>query len=509
MIRKCFEITIIVLFLVTTVHAEDIILKEIPIKQAIAYVAGITGKTYVYIGEDIKITWEREDIAKRDIASEFEAILQKYNLEIGIAGRTITITKHRSSFNSHGVIFHRLNWISGEMLSEALADVWKDSITVKSMSDVIMLSGNRQSIEQLLLKIRKYDSPVNIEVAQIRLKEAPASKVFEVLKEDQHLKGLVNSDAWSNSILVRGGNFHKLIAESYCEKLDIPEQAREYEIINIVNLNSETVVEALSEINEATKINKISDTKILITGIPSEVKKISKMIHELDGDRVQVHITAVVAMLTDQQYKELGVKLGTTRGDMQTSVGMVSAMYDPTILFKVLSSGLGLDISATEGGASSSIISEPTLVVKSGKTAEFIVGQEVPIKTSEKISSEGTVTDTAIERKEIGIKLEVTPTVRNDFIDIELYQEISSITDGKSTVDITTNTESMKTSLMLSNGQTMIIGGIKVIERTDTDDEVPFIGGIPILGDIFGYEYENGEKRNIVISLTANIIKEV
>ena len=509
MTKRCFSTLILLFLFVATAHAEDIVLKEIPIKQALAYVSSLTGKTYVYIGEEIKITWERENIAKRNIASEFESILQNYNLEIGVAGRTTTITKHGSSFNAHGFIFHRLNWISAETLTEGLSEVWKDAITIKSFSDVIMLSGNRQNIEQLLFKIKKYDSPVNIEITQIRLNQAPAEKVFEVIKEDPHLKGIVTADSWTNSILVKGNNYHKIIAESYCEKLDKPEQAKEYEIIDIVNLDSETIVEALQEFNQGVQVKKVSDSKLLVTGLPSEVQKIKTMIGDLDGDRVQVHISAVVAMLTDEQYKELGVQLGYARGDIQTSVGMVSAMYDPTLLLKIITTTLGVDISAVEGNALTSVISEPTLVVKSGKTAELIVGQEVPVKTSEKVSDEGTVTDTTIERKEIGVKLQVTPVVRDNFIDIELYQEISSLTDGKSTVDITTNTESMKTNLMLSNGQTMIIGGIKVFQKTTTDDEIPFIGSIPIIGNVFGYEYEQGERRNIVISLTANIIKEV
>lgn len=510
MIRKCFSIMIITLLLSSSpLLAEDISFKEIPIKEAISFVSQITGRTYLYNGEDFNITWKRNNVTKLRLGFEFEEILKTYNVDIGRSGSTYTITQHGSTFINESVMFHRLNWLDAFEMAENLGKVWEDSLDIVAISsNLLIITGHPSSLEKLIFKIKKYDSPISVEIGQIKLKHVLASKVLEVIKQDEIIKTKVIADAWTNSILVHGNNNIQLLAESYASKMDHAKEGKNYEIIDLVNVASDNVVEALESIIDSASIKKISETKIMVAGLPSDVLRVTQMVADMDGERVQVHIEAVVAMLTDTQYKELGVRLGYESEDAQFSLGQLSVIYDPTILASVLFNQASVDLKASEGTGLSSVISEPSLMVKSGHEAEFLVGQEVPVKTSQSSSEEGLVTETTIERKDIGVKLNVKPTVRGEFIDMEIEQEISSIS-GTNSLDAVFNTESIKTNLMLANGQTMIIGGIKIIERKDEKDGVPYLSSIPLIGNIFDYNIDESSIKNIVISITAKIIKEV
>lgn len=509
MIKKCFSnILVLILLSSTPLFAEDISFQNIPIKDAIAFVSQITGRTYLYKGDDFNITWKRNNVSKLRLSFEFEEILKTYNVDIGRSGSTYTITQHGASYIDESVIFYRLNWLSAPELAGNLSKVWKDSLSIMvAGDDLLIISGHPSSLEKLIYKIKQYDSPVSVEVGQIKLTHALASKVAEIIKQDEIIKTKVIADAWTNSLLVNGNNYIQLIAESYAAKLDKIAVGKDYELIDLANVPADNIVEALEFLADTATIKKISDSKILVAGLSSDIKRISSMIKEMDGERVQVHIQAVVAMLTDKEYKELGIKLGYADNGSIFSIGKLSTTYDPTILSSIIFDKTNLKIKASQGSGLSSVISEPSLMVRSGSKAEFLVGQEVPVKTSESTSEEGTVTQNKIERKEIGVKLNVTPVVRGDFIDIEVEQEISSIS-GTNGLDAVFNTESIKTNLMLSNGQTMLIGGIKVAERKESSDKVPYLSDVPIIGSIFGYDIEEHQIRNIVISLTAKIIKE-
>lgn len=161
----------------------------------------------------------------------------------------------------------------------------------------------------------------------------------------------------------------------------------------------------------------------------------------------------------------------------------------------------------TEGKAK--ILSKPRLVVVNGKEATFLVGGEVPIRTTSVSASGGTQQEN-VEYKEYGVTLSVTPTLRNGKVDIVLNVEISDIDPTHATdQDVAFLTRSAQTQLLLDDRQTIVLAGM--IRKVDNQQvgRVPLLGSVPILGALFRSKKTpvDNEDREVVISLTPTILK--
>src|SRR5512141_2522503 len=163
------------------------------------------------------------------------------------------------------------------------------------------------------------------------------------------------------------------------------------------------------------------------------------------------------------------------------------------------------------------ILSSPHLLTLDNKEAEIIVGENVPFVTSQ---SRDTLTPTnsgiinnTIERKDVGITLRLTPHIHeSDFVSLDIYQESSAVKGesllNASTVGPTTTKRSAKTSVLVKNGDTVVLGGMMQETFTNTVSQVPHLGDIPLLGSLFRFKSVSRQKTNLLIMLTPRIIRE-
>ena len=144
--------------------------------------------------------------------------------------------------------------------------------------------------------------------------------------------------------------------------------------------------------------------------------------------------------------------------------------------------------------------------------AEFQVGKNVPIKTGSYQTSSGGSPDnpfTTTERKDIGIKLKITPHINEgNSIRLELDQEIStldqSVDVGK---DLVFNTRTLKTTVLIDDSQTIVIGGLIEDESGATKSKVPLLGDIPLLGQLFRSTNVTNKKRNLMLFIRPTIMR--
>ena len=162
-------------------------------------------------------------------------------------------------------------------------------------------------------------------------------------------------------------------------------------------------------------------------------------------------------------------------------------------------------ISATNG---SNILATPSLTTLDNQEASFIVGDEVPVLTGSTSSSSNDNPFTTIERKEVGIKLKVTPQInQGDSVQMIIEQEVSNI-QGETSVDVIFATRSVKTTVLAKSGDTIVIGGLIDENVSESISKVPLLGDIPYLGALFRSTKSSVTKRNLMIFLRATIIRD-
>jgi len=160
------------------------------------------------------------------------------------------------------------------------------------------------------------------------------------------------------------------------------------------------------------------------------------------------------------------------------------------------------------------ILSSPHLLTLDNKEAEIVVGENVPFitSTSRDTTNIANVINT-IERKDVGIILRLTPHIHeSDFVNLEIFQESSAVKGDSllttNTVGPTTTKRSAKTSVLVKNGDTVVLGGMMQETFTNTVSQIPLLGDIPLLGNLFRFKSVSRKKTNLLIMLTPHIIRE-
>lgn len=271
---------------------------------------------------------------------------------------------------------------------------------------------------------------------------------------------------------------------------------------------------------------------LIITAPPDEMRSILAVVEQLDIRRAQVLVEAIIAELSTTNSAQLGVNFavdgtGSNRPAAYTNLGGATQGLVGTIASEgaALSNGLSLALgrfgsgnidfgfllSAIASDSDNNILSTPTLVTMDNQEAEIVVGQNVPFVTGQQLSSSNNNPFQTIERQDIGISLKVKPQINEgDNIKMEIQQEVSDVSSTAVTgaTDITTNKRSIKTTVLVEDGQTLVLGGLIDDQINDTRDKVPFLGDIPLLGSLFRYRTTNKSKRNLMVFLHPTILRD-
>ncbi len=173
---------------------------------------------------------------------------------------------------------------------------------------------------------------------------------------------------------------------------------------------------------------------------------------------------------------------------------------------------IGALLRAVQTDTDVNVLSTPNILTTDNQKAEIMVGQNVPFKTGQTqnaTTGSGTLFNT-IERKDVGIKLSLTPQITSDDnVRLDINQEISDVIESSSLNDAgpTTSKRSASTTVVVKDRETMVIGGLIRDNVTSSTMKVPLLGDIPILGWLFKYKTSRVEKTNLMIFITPYIIK--
>jgi general secretion pathway protein D len=276
---------------------------------------------------------------------------------------------------------------------------------------------------------------------------------------------------------------------------------------------------------------------LIITAPLDEMQNILAVIRQLDIRRAQVLVEAVIAEITEDNTREFGINflidgsdkeapLGYTNlgGGTDAAAGLAAAAQGgqvPSSLGSGISLALGrfgsgeIDfgflVRAIASDADNNILSTPSLVTLDNEEAEIIVGSNVPFVTGQQLSNNNDNPFQTIERRDIGLTLKVKPQINEgNSIKMELEQEVSGVNTTAVTgaADITTSVRSIKTTVLVEDGQTLVLGGLIDDQITDVEEKVPFLGDIPVIGRLFRYRSTQKRKQNLMIFLHPVIMRD-
>jgi len=278
---------------------------------------------------------------------------------------------------------------------------------------------------------------------------------------------------------------------------------------------------------------------IIISSTKSAYTKLQTVIRDLDTRRKQVFVEAVILEVEVDRLKQIGVDpvqaIGVGKsGSVQAIAGV---NIQPESLATLAQTISGVAGGAATGGALSvlntvnvraflqflmsltdtNILSTPQILAADNQKAKIVVGENVPFPTGQAQGITGGTLVT-IERKDVGVTLEITPQVLEDeLIRLEIKQEISAIEagvaqtigTGTSSVPVgpTTTKRSMETTAIAHNGQTLVIGGLVRDNLLLTENKIPLLGDIPLLGWLFKSQTRQSQKLNLLVFLTPHLVK--
>jgi general secretion pathway protein D len=278
---------------------------------------------------------------------------------------------------------------------------------------------------------------------------------------------------------------------------------------------------------------------LIITAPPDVFHSLQAIIRKLDIRRAQVLVEAIIADVSYNKAKSLGVQWvvdGTPDG--QGPVGVIN-LGSPTItdVYNAVSAGSGVPlgagtsiglgrfdsnrvnfaalIQALEKDTTSNILSTPSLTTLDNQEAEIVIGQNVPFITGSYSSTGGSNSSVnpfqTVQREDVGLTLKVKPQINEgNSIQLEIEQEISSINSSASTgtSDIVTNKRTIKTVVMVEDGNTIVLGGLISEDLQQTEEKVPLLGDIPLLGALFRANSTAKVKRNLMIFLRPVVLRD-
>jgi general secretion pathway protein D len=182
---------------------------------------------------------------------------------------------------------------------------------------------------------------------------------------------------------------------------------------------------------------------------------------------------------------------------------------------RISDSGISFAAIATalQGNADTNIISMPSIVTTDNEEATLNVGQEVPF-LSGSYSSTGNVGGSVnpfqtIQREQIGVKLAITPQINEgDSLLMTISQEISNIAESAAAVDLITNQRIIETTVIVDDGEILVLGGLLEDVLRESEQRVPVLGSIPILGNLFRSRKTDKIKTNLLVFIRPTILRD-
>jgi general secretion pathway protein D len=398
-------------------------------------------------------------------------------------------------------------------------------------SNMIVVSDAANNIKRLVELVHRLDTPGDGNIELIELRHASAKELAQTLsalnRTKKNLDQVVVADERSNSILIGGDATSRMNLKALIIKLDSEvDTLRNANVIYLDYAKAADIAGILKElVNMTGKSKSANEDDIVISAdensnaivVKSSYVKfveIKDVVKKLDIPRAQVHIEAILAEVSYNVEKELGVDWNTSvsGSGVVANVENGLALRDIFSLSYLNSAG---DIKAVlkvlQSDTDSNILSTPSLLTLDNQEASIIVGENVPFLTGSQQSQDGLANPfQTIERKDVGLTLKVTPRLnKGSTIIMDIYQEVSNVlpkVQNVAAVDLVTKKRAIETTVMVEDKGMVVLGGLIEDELSNNVNKVPILGDIPLIGEIFKSSKVENQKANLMVFIRPTIL---
>lgn len=317
--------------------------------------------------------------------------------------------------------------------------------------------------------------------------------------------------------------------------------------------------------NKSAVVTRFEGANAIVIAAPNDVQRmLGEVIRQLDVRRAQVLVEAIIVEISDTAAKQLGVQLflsglrgsnipfavtnysnispnmnvvagavianelrrdedndddddSNGLGDLadELTAAAVDSLAGSTGLlgggaFRSGNAIFGAIVNAVQRDNDSNILSTPSIMTLDNQEARILVGQEIPITTGEALSDNFDNAFRTVQREEIGIVLEVKPQINaGGAIKLDLRQEVSSIAGPVSDDfnDLILNKREIETTITVDDGEIVGIGGLLDDNERRTLEKIPFLGDIPLIGELFKSRSRSRAKTNLMVFIRPTILR--
>ena len=435
-----------------------------------------------------------------------------------------------------------------------------------AQSNFLIVSDIRSNVKAVKRIIAKMDDPDQTAVEVINLKYIAAGEAVHIagqLKQLQKQELSLVEDGLNNRVIVSGPSMARSAFRNMLKLLDLPstkkgnveviylDYSRASEIKPIIDgmlgsdiflrLAGESVGDGKSETNYKVEIDELNNA--LVIAAPSAViREIQSVVAKLDRARPQVLIEAVIAELSEEQARDVSAQLvitGKNRGGYITNfdgvlAGLLGTAFGggesvgaaqiagslPQSVIGVVgdfdsktSRGMGLLVQAIKKDGRNKLLSTPSVITLDNEEASLTVGEQVPFPTGSYANSNNSNSVnpfTTVNREDVGVMLKVKPQIsKGNAVRLEIEQESSAVKTGTadSQLGATTTKSTIQTNVMIQDGELLVLGGLIEGTTGESESKVPFLGDIPILGNLFKSSNNSDREKVLMMFIRPTIIR--
>jgi len=279
-------------------------------------------------------------------------------------------------------------------------------------------------------------------------------------------------------------------------------------------------------------------TNTLLISAPEPLyRSLREVIDQLDQRRAQVVVESLIVEVGEDDANEFGIQWqagnlgkngvfgganlggsGLVKGPSSIDVlpkGLSVGVVDGTVKIPGIGEVLDLKVLAralkSKGG--SNVLSTPNLLTLDNEAASIFVGQTIPFVSGQYVTDGGGNSNNpfqTIQREEVGLRLNVRPQIsEGGTVKLDVYQEVSSVDQrASSAAGTVTNKRAIDTSILLDDGQIMVLGGLLQDGYTQTNEGIPWLSGLPGVGALFRSERRASSKTNLMVFLRPYIVRD-
>ncbi len=422
--------------------------------------------------------------------------------------------------------------------------------------NAIIITDSQSKIVQMEKLIKDIDKQKAYNINLVPIKGASSKTVANelrgffrslMIKGDLSYAPVIFDESASNSIMIasREENFSHILQliDNIVAQLKGQKTQKVFYLKNSVAKDVYNIILRLFSKNPAFKKGSISydnsTNSIIVSGTQGIYNKIKGLVAKLDIPRKQVYIEALIIETTLSKLSEFGVEwsgvaskgnnIGFTGNsnsgalnNIQNSIlnnsklaalpgGLSLGILGNVVTYQGIKfPTLGLLLNALKQKQGIDILSNPHIITLDNQKADIFVGENMPFLISKTYDTNGNPVF-SYDYRNVGIKLKVLPHISGDKIIMDTHIEIKKVISSANGTSAdnsapTTLTRSTNTKIALKSGEKVLISGLIQTDKSYTNQSVPILSSIPLLGNLFKYKKVNSDKTNLMIFLTAKII---